>query len=204
MRSGPTGSGLREHLLLLGKFLRNPRSVGAVAPSSQTLARAMVDGLELDGETRVVELGPGTGAFTREILKRIGPSARYLAIDREPAFVERLRTQWPAAEFVCSSAVALPTLAVERGLTPIDHVVSGLPFASLPGPVTKEILDGIDRTLRPGGTFRTFQYVHAYGLPPAVAFRRDITARLGCAPTKQLVVRNIPPAFVLTWRRLRQ
>ncbi len=94
-------------------------------------------------------------------------------------FVERIRRQWPQVECVCASAAALPALAAERGMTPIDHVVSGLPFASLPGAVTTQILEGLERTLRPGGTFTTFQYVHAYRLPPAVAFRRDINERMG-------------------------
>jgi phosphatidylethanolamine/phosphatidyl-N-methylethanolamine N-methyltransferase len=198
------GSGLREHLLLFSRFLRSPRNIGAIAPSSPVLARAMVRDVDLGGgAVRVVELGPGTGAFTSAIVSRLGPSARYLAIDREAAFVERLRELWPQIECVCASAAMLPALAADRGLAPVDHIISGLPFASLPGAVTTQILDGIEQTLRPGGTFTTFQYVHAYGLPPAVAFRHDINRRMGGQPTRRLVVWNIPPAFVLTWKRLR-
>jgi phospholipid N-methyltransferase len=202
MSGAGNGSGWREHLLLLRRFLRHPRSVGAIAPSSPSLARAMVQPLDLGGSVRVVELGPGTGAFTCAIVSRLGPAAAYLAIDRDPVFVERIKRQWPQVDCVCASAAALPVLAAERGMTPVDHVVSGLPFASLPGAVTTQILDGLERTIRPGGTFTTFQYVHAYRLPPAVAFRRDITQRMGGAPVRTLVTRNLPPAYVLTWRRV--
>ena len=201
MGRASSGSGWREHLLLLGRFLRHPRSVGAIAPSSRVLAHAMVHELNLDGPVRVVELGPGTGAFTRAIVDRLGPTAHYLAVDNDPVFVARLRERWPQVRCVCASAAALPALAAEHGLAPVDRIISGLPFASLPGAVTTEILQGIERTLRPGGTFTTFQYVHAYGLPPAVAFRRDMTRRLGAMPTRRLVVWNIPPAYVLRWRR---
>jgi phospholipid N-methyltransferase len=124
-----------------------------------------------------------------------------LAIEREPLFVQRLRQQWPRVESVCASAAALPSIAAERGLQPIDFIISGLPFASLPAAVTTEILDGIEHTLRPGGTFTTFQYVHAYRLPPAVAFRREISSRMKSAPSRTLVVKNLPPAYVLTWKR---
>jgi phospholipid N-methyltransferase len=55
--------------------------------------------------------------------------------------------------------------------------------------------------LKPGGTFTAFQYVHAYALPPAIAFRQDLSARFGGAPSRRLVLRNIPPAFVLRWTR---
>jgi phosphatidylethanolamine/phosphatidyl-N-methylethanolamine N-methyltransferase len=199
--TSPGGSGWREHLLLLSRFLRHPRSVGAIAPSSQSLARAMVERLDLRGSVRVVELGPGTGAFTHAIVSRLGPSGRFLAIDRELLFVERLREKWPHVECVCASAAALPALAAERGLAPVDHIISGLPFASLPGDVTTQILDGVEHTLRPGGTFTTFQYVHAYRLPPALAFRRDLDQRMGGSCLKRLVMRNVPPAYVLSWKR---
>jgi phosphatidylethanolamine/phosphatidyl-N-methylethanolamine N-methyltransferase len=201
MSPASNGSGWREHLLLLSRFLRHPRAVGAIAPSSPSLARAMVQHLDLNGSVRVVELGPGTGAFTWAIVSLLGPSARCLAIDRDPVFVEQIKRRWPRVDCVCASAAALPELAAERSMTPVDHVVSGLPFASLPATVTTGILDGLERTLRPGGTFTTFQYVHAYRLPPAVAFRRDINRRMGGTPVRSIVMRNLPPAYVLTWQR---
>ena len=105
------------------------------------------------------------------------------------------------SEAACGSAAALPDIAAERGLTPVDYILSGLPFASLPTAVTTSILDGIHRTLRPAGTFTTFQYAHAYGLPPAVAFRRELTRRMGSPPARGLVMWNLPPAYVLTWKR---
>lgn len=159
----------------------------------------MVSGLALGRAVHVVELGPGTGVFTRQIVERLGAGGRYLGVDIEPAFVERIRRDWPHVDCVCASAEALPELAAERDLAPVDHIISGLPFASLPALTTRLILDAACGILRPGGTFTTFQYVHAYGLPPAVAFRRDLSARLGSAPAADLVVRNVPPAWVLRW-----
>jgi phospholipid N-methyltransferase len=197
----PAHSGLREHLLLLGRFLRRPRRVGAVAPSSQALARAMVHGLDFGEAARVVELGPGTGAFTGAIVRGVGPRGRVLAVEIEPVFVRQIAQRWPSVECVCASAEALESLVAERELLPVDHIVSGLPFASLPGAMTRQILDGIARVLRPGGTFTTFQYVHAYVLPPAIAFRRDMHARFGAPPMRRLVIPNIPPAWVLRWTR---
>ena len=195
------GSGLREHALLFGRFLRRPRSIGAIAPSSQALAREMVRGLDMSGAARIVELGAGTGAFTAAILERIGRDGRFLAVEIEPAFVERLRARWSSLDCVCASAADLQSLLAARTLGPVDHIVSGLPFASLPADVTRGVLDAIEGSLRPGGTFSTFQYVHAYRLPPAVAFRRDMQRRFSqvCAP--RLVLWNIPPAWVLRWRR---
>jgi phospholipid N-methyltransferase len=202
MRQSPSAfAGWAEHLLFLRALLRNPRSVGAIAPSSPYLARRMVMGIA--GAEQIVELGPGTGVFTREIVGRVGPLCRVLAVEVNRAFVERLQRVWPQVDCVCASAETLPALAAARGISGVDHIISGLPFASLPAETTRRILDGVHETLRVGGTFTTFQYVHAYGMAAAASFRRELSARLGSGPHSHLVVRNVPPAFVLTWRRLK-
>jgi len=147
----------------------------------------------------IVELGTGTGAFTGHIVERLGPADRFLGVDVEPVFVERLRRRWPHVECVCASAVTLPALLDERQVGLVDHIVSGLPFASLPVETTRGILDAVGKTLRAGGTFTTFQYVHSYGLPPAIVFRREMNALMGSTPSLQFVARNLPPAFALSW-----
>ena len=187
------------HLAFLGALIRNPRAVGAIAPSSVSLARRMVR--DVVPASRVVELGPGTGVITREILARNGEHGALLAVDVDRAFVDRIRRTWPGIDCVCAAAEMLPVLAAERGWPDVDYIVSGLPFATLPPATTRLILDGVQQVLRVGGTFTTFQYVHAYRMQSAAAFRRALSARLGCQPSAQLVVRNVPPAFVLTWHR---
>jgi phospholipid N-methyltransferase len=194
------GNGLREHVLLFSRFLRNPRTVGALAPSSRALARAMVADLPPHSPV-VVELGPGTGAFTGAIVDRLAPDARFLAVDIEPAFVKSICERWPSVECVLASAEHLEELLAGRGLDAIDHVISGLPFASLPLAMTRRILDSLARTLRPAGTFTTFQYAHAFGLKSARLFRSQMDERMGGPPHRHLVWKNFPPAYVLTWTR---
>lgn len=191
---------MNAHLLMLGRFVRSPRTVGAVTPSSRVLAAEMVRGLDLSGPATVVELGPGTGAITRAISENLGPSARALAIDIEPKFVSAIARRFPRIEAVCGSAADLPALLRARSMFPADHILSGLPFASLPADVTTNILDAVAASLRPGGTFTTFQYLNGYPTRLARAFRRALTERLGTEPTRRVVWRNFPPAFVFTWR----
>lgn len=201
MSDASNGTGLREHVFLFSRFLRSPRTVGAVTASSRALGEAMVEGLDLTRPGHIVELGPGTGVFTAAIERRLGAETRFLAVDIDAAFVQEIKKRWPAIECVCASAERLDDLVNARGMFPIDHIVSGLPFVSLPPPMTKQILQSVASVLRPGGTFTTFQYLHGYALPQASSFRRGMTERMGTQPITRLVVRNVPPALVLTWRK---
>jgi len=190
-----------DQLLFLGRFVRNPRTIGAISPSSRRLARRMISGLSLDANSRIAELGPGTGAVTAELARHLPRGARVMAVDVDRTFVGRLDGRWQGVECVCDRAERLAALGAARGLLPFDHIVSGLPFASLPPATTRLVLDAIHATLRGGGTFTTFQYVHAFGFQSAQAFRGAMTQRLGGPPGRWLVFGNLPPALVLRWRR---
>jgi phospholipid N-methyltransferase len=193
----------QDHWLFLTHFRKSPRTVGAIAPSSRRLARAMVNGLSLrqDPGVRVVELGPGTGAVTGEIARRLPPDAACLAIDVDPVFSARVAVRWPQIASVCDRAERLVEIARARDLLPVDHIVSGLPFASLPVSSARAIVQAIVSSLRPGGSFTTFQYVHAYGFSSAVSVRQTLTREMGSSPARTLVLGNLPPALVLRWRK---
>jgi len=184
----------------LRAFLRHPARVGAIAPSSPYLAREMVRGLEVPPGRCVLEFGPGTGPFTAE-LRRVTGRDGYLGIEREPQFVDMLMRRFPDMRFVNASAADAVSLHAESGLGPVHAVICGLPFASLPPSVQDGIVEALDQLLPPGCMFRTFQYVHAYGLPTAVRFRRRMAELFGRHERSKPVLRNIPPAYVLTWRR---
>jgi phospholipid N-methyltransferase len=124
-----------------------------------------------------------------------------LAIELEKTFSDKLRRRWPTVEVVCASAVDLEQILKERTMTPVDHFISGLPFASLRVDEINRILDGIQHTLKPGGTFTTFQYLHGYGLSPGRFFRREMSRRMETLPVRKLVLKNFPFSFMLSWRK---
>lgn len=187
------------------RFLQHPGRVGSIAPSSRRLASAVLSGIRRPpGAARaltIVELGAGTGAFTRAIVAGLRPGDRFVGIEVDTAFVEILRRRWPDIDIVCASAEALYEILGERALGPVDHVVSGLPFATLPADTTRRIVAAVARSIRRGGTFSTFHYLHSYGVPSAAAFRRKMTSALGSAPSIEFVARNLPPALALTWTK---
>jgi phospholipid N-methyltransferase len=161
----------------------------------------MLDGLPLSSGVRVVELGPGTGAVTGEIARRLPDGAVCLAIDINPAFAARVGARWPRIDSICDRAERLVDISRARGVFPVDHIISGLPFASLPIATARAIVDAIVTALRPGGTFTTFQYAHAFGFPSAAAVRSTLTKKMGSGPTRAFVLGNLPPALVLRWTK---
>jgi phosphatidylethanolamine/phosphatidyl-N-methylethanolamine N-methyltransferase len=161
----------------------------------------MLHGLDLPPGVRLVELGPGTGAVTGEIARRLPDAATCLAIDINPVFCARVGARWPRIDSICDRAERLVEIARVRGHLPIDHIISGLPFASLPLATARAIVDAIVAALRPGGTFTTFQYAHAYGFPSATAVRTTLTKNMGNRPSRSFVVGNLPPALVLRWTK---
>jgi phosphatidylethanolamine/phosphatidyl-N-methylethanolamine N-methyltransferase len=190
-----------DHRLFLSHFTKSPRTVGAIAPSSQSLARAMLDGLPLNDGVRVVELGPGTGAITGEIARRLPAQATCLAVDINPEFAARVAAKWPRIDSICDRAEHLVEIARTRGVLPVHHIVSGLPFASLPVASARAIVDAIVDALSPGGTFTTFQYAHAFGFSSAAMVRQTLTERMGARPTRRFVMSNLPPALVVRWTK---
>ena len=192
---------VRDTVQFLGAFVRHPGRVGAVAPSSAALARAMVAGLEVGADESVLEFGPGTGPFTAAIAEVLSEPAHYLGIEREPGFVDLLRRRYERLRFVLGSAEDARSHHAEAQLPPVRAILCGLPFASLAPSVQDGIIAALDQLLGPGGEFRTFQYLHACTLPTAVRFRRRMAGVFGPHTRSPVVLANMPPAYVLRWCR---
>ncbi len=191
---------MNKHFLFFKTFLKNPNVVGAVAPSSRVLARAMVEGKIGEATSCVVEYGPGLGSFTKEILSRKGKGTLYLGIEKNPAFVEVLEKEFPSGRFLVGDAGDVAAILGEQGISQVDLVVSGLPFANFPPPVQKRILEATCAVLKPGGSFVTFNYIHTWVLNKAKAFRKRVSGVFHEVSWRP-VMRNVPPAFVVECRK---
>ncbi len=187
--------------LFLRVMLKNPVSVCALTPSSRRLARVMASGLEIDRDESVMEMGPGTGALTDQIRHILPDDGGYIGIELEPRFVRLLRERFPNLRFEHDSVTRAYQLHADSGTPPVKAVICGLSISTMPAPVIDEIIGNLDRLLRPGSVFRMFQYVHAYYLPSAVRFRRSMAPLFSDYRCDAVVLRNLPPAFVLTWVR---
>ena len=185
-----------ERLHVLGEFVRKPMSVGAVAPSSRRLAGLITDVAELGRASTVVEFGPGTGAFTEVILRKIQPGATFFAIEANESLAAATRTRCPGVQVVHDSAVSVRAHLESRGRASCDCIVSGLPFASFTSAQQDAILAAVVDVLEPGGRFVTFAYLAGIVWPLARRFRHRLLEQFSDVASTHTIWRNIPPAYV--------
>lgn len=185
--------------LFIKAMLKNPLSVGALTPSSKALAQKMIEGITPNSDSIILELGVGTGAVTSELAAILPDRDSYLGIEIDPKLANFVKAQFPHLNIVNVDACGACKLHKELGLGPVKYILSGIPFVSLPKEVSKTIFDEIAEFLQYGCEFRTFQYVHGYYSPPAKRLRDYMTERFGPMHKSPVIMRNIPPAVVLTW-----
>jgi phospholipid N-methyltransferase len=186
----------RDHARFLGAFVKGPMKVGAIAPSSPWLAERMAEEMGLRDARTVVELGPGTGVFTRAICDRVSPEALVMAVEINPEMALLLADRFPRVRVVNDSAEHLDRHLAAAGRAQADAILSGLPWAGFSGDLQERLLGAVLKVLRPGGRFATFAYTHASWLPPGRGFRRLLESSFRSVMATRTVWRNLPPAFV--------
>lgn len=185
-------------LRFFSTFVRQPLKVGALWPSSRALSRAVVEGCEIRPGGVVVELGPGTGPFTKLILERLNGRGRFVAVEINSTHARLLRRRFPQCEIIEDSAENLTHhLNGHRA----DCIVSGLAWANMRPRIQGRIFRAVLDSLAPGGQFVAFAYVHAAWFPTSLQFRRRLRRHFQRVETTPIVWRNLPPAFVYRcWR----
>lgn len=199
-----------------GSFIRESRrhfrDTGSLLPSSRFLGRALVSQLRKPREPgRILEVGPGTGSVTREILRYLIPGDRLDAVEINSHFVglleRRFQREWPFQR--CRDQVEVIHAAVEDlvGEATYDHIVSGLPLNNFMVGQVRDIFRAYHRLLKPGGTLAYYEYVLIRQLKTPFVNRRERRRlyRVGRVVgsyirdfqvKRQQVFINMPPAIV--------
>lgn len=189
-----------DHWRFFAAFVRRPTTVGALVPSSPFLARALLEDCHLKTAQTVVELGPGTGAITRFIRDRLGAHTKFFALELDARATQALQRRFPGLEVHCDSAEHVQKYLARHGRKKADYIISGLPWASMPVEVQDRIAAAVFATLKPGGIFTTFAYLHAAWLPQARRFRERLARHFNRVQISRTVWRNLPPAYVYRCR----
>jgi len=153
----------KQALFFVRNFLKHPRMVGSVIPSSRFLIERMLSKVDWPNTELVLEYGPGVGIFTKAILKRLRPDATLLAIETNPEFVQFVET-WvrdPRLLLVHGSAAHADAMLAANHLPAANYIISCLPYAAMSPEDRDAILRTAHRVLRPGGAFISYHYTPA-------------------------------------------
>ncbi|MBI3707785.1 MAG: methyltransferase domain-containing protein [Proteobacteria bacterium] len=182
-----------EGLLFLRRWFANPLKVGAVLPSSPRLAKLVARQVRLGPDEAVVELGAGTGAVTKALLKAGIPANRLFVIEIDAAMCGFLRKQLPQVQVIQGDASRLPELIPAEWHSKIPVVISGIPMVTLPMEVQRRLYGACFDVLAPGG--RVLQYTYSL-VSPIPERRLGLKGR-----RKGVTLLNVPPAWVWAYEQ---
>ncbi len=186
--------GMAEAFGFFRAWLRDPLRVAAIAPSGRALARLMTS--EISCATGpVIELGPGTGAFTRALIARGVRQEDIALIEFGTDFAAELQVRYPRARTLRMDAARLQSADLFAGKS-AGAVVSGLPLLSMPQRRVFAILSGAFGKMEPEAAFYQFTYGPRCPVPRRLLDRLGLDAeRIGGT------LANLPPAAVYRLRR---
>jgi phosphatidylethanolamine/phosphatidyl-N-methylethanolamine N-methyltransferase len=181
---------LSDLAAFLRAWARDPLSIAAVAPSSPALARLITAEIT-SSMAPVIELGPGTGVFTKALLGKGLEQSDLILVENEADFAALLATRYPQAKVLRGDAARVRK---HRDLLDGDlagATISGLPILAMNARQQMMIMRGCFELMRPGGRFYQFSY------SPVCPVRRPVLDRLGLKARRlSSTLRNLPPAAV--------
>ena len=213
--------------LFLTEFRRNFRTTGALLPSGRRLSTALVHfvrdprpgpsvlgtpGAPADHRPRrILEVGPGTGAVTRHLIRNMRPTDCLDLVELNQRFVDCLNDRFrsdpefqPAARRSRVLHCPIEDLPAE---TAYDIILSGLPMNNFAVAEVEHILGILRRLAGPGTTVSFFEYMGIRRMKAVVSGRRERTRLRGIEQVvgrllkdheirRDCIWSNFPPAWV--------
>jgi len=190
----------KQSLHFAQQFFRQPRTTGALLPSGKALGQAMADSIDWYQVRNAVEVGPGSGAFTGELLRRIADRNRLMLVEINPSFVDLLRVAHPELEIIQGSVDNLRSILEERSAVCVDAIISGLPWTIFESNQQERMITSIRSSLCPKGQFSTFIYLQGLILPGGRRLVKLLEKNFKEVVRTKIVWANLPPAVIFKCR----
>lgn len=182
---------LADNLRFWRALIARPKHVGAVAPSGRPLARAIAQEIDPERPGRVLELGPGTGSITSELLERVAPE-RLTLVEYDRDFARAIKERFPGVHVIEGDAFDLSRTLGPRQNEHFAAIVSGIPLLNFPVAKRLAYLESLTRRLLPGAPLIQFSYGVNAPAPAPSGYRATCAAHIWA---------NLPPARVWVYRK---
>jgi len=171
------------------QFLKSRREIGSVTPSSRFLTKAIIKKIDFPRAKTIIELGPGTGVFTEQIIKKMSENCRLLVLELNEEMFKLLQAKItdPRVILVQGSASDILSIAQENNFSDADYIISSLPLTVMPESVTHRILASSQTILSVNGKYIQFMYT---------GVMKQRLKKYFSNIHQSFVFLNFPPAFI--------
>jgi phospholipid N-methyltransferase len=181
-------------LVFARNFFKNPRMLGSVIPSSKYLVQQLLSDVDWERARVIVELGPGVGTISREVLRRMRPDATLLAFEINDDFVRHLKQNFTDSRLRVQhrSGAAVNDALRELRLGKADYVIAGIPFSIMSDEDRMAVLRNCREALAEGGEMLVYQF--------SAKVRADLEQLYG-GVRRMFEPRNVLPAHIFKCRK---
>lgn len=176
--------------------LKTPASIGAIAPSSKYVAKSVVSLANLDQARTVVELGPGTGVFTEQIVSMLGRDTTFFALELNQVFVQATKKRCPQAQVYHDTAQSIEQYLNKHDVDQCDCIVSSLPWTIFDPVEQDRLLEMLSSVLAPGGCFVSIVYLGAKTRRRGRHFISSLPRHFNTVYKTKTVWQNLPPTQI--------
>ena len=186
---------ISKNISLFIKFInwywKDKKMVGAVCPSSSSLAKKMLKNVDFKKADVIVEFGAGTGVLTKRILEQMNENAILFVFELNYSFYQNLKDEIQDKRLVLiyDSAEFMHKYLNTYEITHVDYVISSLPLTNLSNKLKRKILQHTHASLKENGRYIQFQY--------SLNSKKHIESVFQQVYLN-FTLFNLPPAFVYT------
>jgi len=168
-------------------FLRD-KHIASITPTSSFGIKRVCNKIDFDKRNVIVEYGPGTGAFTKFLLRQMGPDSKLILIETNKHFVSVLKKiEDPRVYVFNDSAENIKAILKECNEDAADYIISGIPFSLLDEEVKTQIMKNTRDVLSEDGTFLVYQ---------CLSHVKKYLNQHFTYVNFEIEIRNIPPLFI--------
>ena len=188
----PTARPLK-HLLY---FFRDLKQTGSIAPSSKFLAKDLVAQMKKDLNSdqckplNVLEVGPGTGPLTKQIVKHLRPKDTLDIVEIHKKFYQIVKSRYRQPNIQVHHADILQFQPEYK----YDFIFSSLPYENMPANISRQIWEKKLNLCADHACISYFKYVKFRNFKSD--FEEEVVNKYG--RDKKIVFLNLPPAKVYT------
>jgi phosphatidylethanolamine/phosphatidyl-N-methylethanolamine N-methyltransferase len=182
-------------MIFLKEAIQNWKDVGTIFPCSQNSVQACLNHINIDSANSVVELGCGTGVFTKKIQEAVGKEKTFFALEINKNLVDSAKKRSPDTHIYHASAEDLEKYLKKHNLQKSDCIISTLPWAIFSKRVQKTLISVINNNLSENGEFITIAYTLGTKTKKGRHFRRLLHQNFSLVKQTPIVWKNIPPSI---------